>query len=125
MQQAMAASLAGGVKRDVFFARARRYASSLEAALEPSHIPTEVFHNVVRTFRDNVGTWHRYWRVRRQILGLEVLKAYDTPAQLRSNVLEVPHRQRGEGIAPGGAPPVDDCVTAMGKGGPLGRCGYV
>ena len=37
MQHAMAASLAGGVKRDVFFARARGYASSLEAALEPSH----------------------------------------------------------------------------------------
>ena len=35
MQHAMAASLAGGVKRDVFFARARGYASSLEAALEP------------------------------------------------------------------------------------------
>ncbi|TMG28116.1 MAG: oligoendopeptidase F family protein, partial [Chloroflexi bacterium] len=59
MQHAMAASLAGGVKRDVFFARARGYASSLEAALEPSHIPVEVFHNVVRTFRANVGTWHR------------------------------------------------------------------
>src|SRR2546427_9559131 len=96
MQHAMAARLAGGVKRDVFFARARRYASSLEAALEPSHIPTEVFHNVVRTFRDNVGTWHRYWRIRRKILGLEVLKPYDTRAQLSSTVLEVPYEQAVE-----------------------------
>ena len=72
----------GGVKRDVFFARARGYASSLEAALEPAHIPTEVFHNVIRTFRENVGTWHRYWRVRRQALGLDALKPYDTRAQI-------------------------------------------
>ena len=116
MQHAMAASLAGGVKRDVFFARARRYASSLEAALEPSHIPTEVFHNVVRTFRDNVGTWHRYWRIRRKILGLEVLKPYDTRAQLSSTVLEVPYEQAVEWIVEGVAPLGDDYVAAMRKG---------
>src|SRR3989449_1373477 len=113
MQHAMAASLAGGVKRDVFFARARRYASSLEAALEPSHIPTEVFHNVVRTFRDNVGTWHRYWRIRRKILGLEVLKPYDTRAQLSSTVLEVPYEQAGGGIAEGVSPLGHHYLAAM------------
>ncbi|HEV2477833.1 MAG TPA: M3 family metallopeptidase, partial [Candidatus Dormibacteraeota bacterium] len=73
-QHAMAASIAGAVKRDVFFARARGHASSLEAALEPGHIPVEVFHNMIKTFRDNVGTWHRYWRIRRRLLGVEVLK---------------------------------------------------
>ena len=67
----MAASLSGAVKRDVFFARARGHASSLEAALEPGFIPVEVFHNVVKTFRDNVGTWHRYWGIRRRMLGAE------------------------------------------------------
>ena len=116
MQHAMAASLAGGIKRDVFFARARGYASSLEAALEPSHIPTEVFHNVVRTFRDNVSTWHRYWRIRREILGLEVLKPYDTRAQLSSSVLEVSYEQAVEWIAEGVAPLGDDYVAAMRKG---------
>jgi len=116
MQHAMAASLGGGVKRDVFFARARGYASSLEAALEPSHIPTEVFHNVVQTFRDNVATWHRYWRIRREILGLEVLKPYDARAQLGSTLLEVPYEQAVEWIAEGVAPLGDDYVAAMRKG---------
>jgi oligoendopeptidase F len=121
MQHAMAASLAGGVKRDVFFARARGYASSLEAALEPSHIPTDVFHNVVRTFRDNVGTWQRYWRIRRKILDLEVLKPYDTRAQLGQTVLEVPYEQAVEWIAEGVAPLGDDYVAAMRKGATEGR----
>jgi oligoendopeptidase F len=116
MQHAMAASLAGGVKRDVFFARARGYASSLEAALEPSHIPTEVFHNLVRTFRDNVGTWHRYWRIRRKLLDLEVLRPYDTRAQLSSTVLDVPFEQAVDWIAEGVAPLGDDYVEAMRKG---------
>jgi oligoendopeptidase F len=116
MQHAMAASLAGGVKRDVFFARARAYASSLEAALEPSHIPIEVFHNVVRTFRDNVGTWHRYWRIRREALGLEVLKPYDTRAQMGATTLPVPYEQAVEWVAEGVAPLGDEYVEVLRRG---------
>ena len=116
MQHAMAASLAGGIKRDVFFARARGYASSLEAALEPSHIPTEVFHNVVRTFRDNVGTWHRYWRIRRHALGLEVLKPYDTRAQMGATTLTVPYEQAVGWVAEGVAPLGEEYVEVLRRG---------
>ena len=116
MQHAMAANLAGGVKRDVFFALARGYASSLEAALEPSHIPVEVFQNVVKTFRDNVGTWHRYWRIRREVLALEVLKPYDARAPLSTKTLEVPYQEAVEWIAQGVAPLGDDYVAALRKG---------
>ena len=116
MRHAMAASLAGGVKRDVFFARARGFGSSLEAALEPAHIPVEVFHNVVRTFRDNVGTWHRYWRIRREALGLEVLKPYDTRAQLSAQVLNVPYEQAVEWVAEGVAPLGEDYVRVLRRG---------
>ncbi len=116
MRHAMAASLAGGVKRDVFFARARGYKSSLEAALEPSHVPVEVFHNVVRTFRDNVGTWHHYWRIRREALGVQVLRPYDTRAQLSSQVFRVPYQQAVDWIAEGVAPLGEDYVKVMRKG---------
>src|SRR5947209_7732249 len=116
MQHAMAASLAGGVKRDVFFARARGYASSLEAALEPSHIPVEVYHNVVQTFRDNVSTWHRYWRIRREALGLEVLKPYDTRAQISSSGLKVPYEKAVDWIAEGVAPLGDEYVEVLRQG---------
>ena len=116
MQHAMAASLAGGVKRDVFFARARGYASSLEAALEPNHIPVDVFHNMLRTFRDNVETWHRYWRIRRRLLGLEVLKPFDTRAQLNSTLLKVPYEEAVDWISEGVAPLGKDYVAAMRQG---------
>jgi len=116
MRHAMAASLAGGIKRDVFFARARGYASSLEAALEPSHIPVDVYHNVVRTFRDNVGTWHRYWRLRRHALGVEVLRPYDTRAQISSTTLKVPYEQAVDWIAEGVAPLGEEYVRVMRKG---------
>ncbi|TAN34850.1 oligoendopeptidase F [bacterium] len=116
MQHAMAASLAGGIKRDVFFARARGYASSLQAALEPSHIPTEVYHHVLRAFRDHVGTWHRYWRVRRRALGLDVLKPYDTRAQLGTATLHVPYEQAVEWIAEGVRPLGEEYVSVLRRG---------
>jgi oligoendopeptidase F len=116
MKHAMAATLGGGVKRDVFFARARGYSSSLEAALEPSHIPVEVFHNVVRTFRDNVGTWHRYWRIRREALGVDGLKPYDLRAQLTSSALKVPYEQAVEWISEGVAPLGEEYVRIMRAG---------
>jgi oligoendopeptidase F len=116
MQHAMAANLGAGVKRDVFYSRARGYSSSLEGALEPDHIPTAVFHNVIRAFRDHIGIWHRYWRVRRKALGLAVLKPYDTRAQLGTSVLPVPYEQAVDWIAEGVTPLGDEYVRVLRKG---------
>jgi oligoendopeptidase F len=116
MQHAMAANLAAGVKRDVFYSRARGYASSLDGALEPNHVPAAVFHNVIRAFRDNLGTWHRYWRVRRKALGLAALKPYDTRAQLGSSQLKVPYEQAVEWIAEGVKPLGDEYVRVLRRG---------
>ena len=116
MQHAMAANLAAGVKRDVFYSRARGYASSLDGALEPNHVPAAVFHNVIRAFRDNLGTWHRYWRVRRKALGLASLKPYDTRAQLGSSQLKVPYEQAVEWIAEGVKPLGDEYVRVLRRG---------
>jgi oligoendopeptidase F len=116
MQHAMAANLAAGVKRDVFYSRARGYASSLDAALEPNHIPAAVYHNVIRAFRDNLGTWHRYWRVRRKALDLPVLKPFDTRAPLASSKLNVPYEQAVDWITEGVKPLGDEYVRVLRKG---------
>ena len=100
----MANALAAGVKQDVFRARARRYASSLEAALTPPNIPTAVFHNLIDTFRRNLPTWHRYWRLRRQVLGVPALHEYDIKAPLTQDRIEVPYRQAVDWICEGMAP---------------------
>ena len=116
MQHAMAASLAGGIKRDVFYAHARGFSSSLAAALEPSHVPPDVYHNVIQAFRDNVGTWHRYWRVRRQALGLAELKPYDTRAPVGESTLRVPYEKAVDWIAEGVAPLGEDYVQVLRRG---------
>ena len=120
LQHTMAASLAGGIKKDVFFARARRFQSSLDAALAPAFIPADVFHNVIRTFRDNLGTWHRYWRVRKRVLGVDPLKAYDTRAPL-SPPLKVPYSQAVDWVAEGVTPLGDDYVDVLRRGATTDR----
>ena len=79
-----AATLAGAVKRDVFYARARGYDSSLKAALAGDNIPTEVFYNLLDTVWKHLPVWHRYFSVRRRLLGLPEgdLHGYDLEAPL-------------------------------------------
>ncbi|HUP27041.1 MAG TPA: M3 family metallopeptidase, partial [Chloroflexia bacterium] len=72
-----ASCISGGVKRDVFYARARNYPSALEAALAQTHIPRTVYDNIIKTSRRKLPVWHRYWSVRRRALGLDMLHPYD------------------------------------------------
>jgi oligoendopeptidase F len=79
-----AATLSGAVKRDVFYARARGYDSALAAALAPDDLPVAVFHNLVDTVWQHFPIWHRYFAVRRRLLGLPEgdLHGYDLEAPL-------------------------------------------
>lgn len=112
----LANALAGGVKQDVFMARARQYGNSLEAALSPNHIPVDVFHNTLDVFRRHLPTWHRYWRVRRRALGYDSLHVYDIKAPLTEAKPEVPFEQAVAWISEGMRPLGDEYVEAMRRG---------
>jgi oligoendopeptidase F len=112
----MAACLASGVKQDVFMARARRYPSSLEAALGPERIPVAVFHNLIATFRANLPTWHRYWSIRRRALGYDKLHVYDVKAPLTTRMPEVPFGRSVEWICAGMRPLGAEYVATMRNG---------
>jgi oligoendopeptidase F len=116
LRKTMAASLASGVKRDVFYARARRYGSSLEAAMEPNHVPVAVFHNVIEEFKANVGTWHRYWRIRRRALGLDRLEVYDTRAPMAGAQIAMPYEEAVRWISEGLRPLGAEYVETMRRG---------
>ena len=84
-----AGTLSGGIKRDVFNMRARNFSSSLDAALYPNAIPTEVFHNLVDTVWKNLPTWHRYFEIRKRVLGLDVQHEWDIAAPLSDDAPEI------------------------------------
>ncbi len=112
----LANALAAGVKQDVFRMRARRYTSSLEAALAPNYIPLDVFHSLIKTFRANLPTWHRYWAIRKRALGYASLHAYDEKAPLTNAKPHVAFSQAVEWICAGMQPLGDEYVSVLQSG---------
>lgn len=116
MKHTFASNFNAIVRRDVFNARARRYGSSLEAALFPNNIAPEVFHNLIDTFRRHIPTWHRYWAVRRRALGVETLQPYDIWAPIASELPDIPFETAVEWICEGMAVLGADYVRELREG---------
>jgi oligoendopeptidase F len=85
-QYTLATSLAYSVKADVFRARARNYPSALEAALFPDDVPIDVYDNLIKAVRANLKPLFRYFDLRRRVLGLNELHAYDTYVPLVAEI---------------------------------------
>jgi oligoendopeptidase F len=116
MKNTLASNYIASVKRDVFYARARRYNSALEAALFRDNIPTSVFYNLIETYRKHIPTWHKYWAVRRKALGVETLNPYDIWAPLTDSPPKVSYQQAVDWICEGMGPLGSDYVRALRKG---------
>ena len=116
VKNTMAAALASGMKRDVFYARARNYPSSLEAALGADNIPQQVFHNLIATFEKNMPVWHRYWEIRRRALGVDKLRVYDTYVPLVRSERPMPYDEARDLICEGLAPLGDEYITPLRRG---------
>ena len=82
----IAALYDASVKKDVFFARARKYESALEHSLDANNIPVKVYDNLVDTVRRNLPLMHRYVRLRRRALGVDELRMYDVYAPIVPDV---------------------------------------
>lgn len=112
----MANALSAGVKQDVFRMRARKYESSLQAALAPNYIPLDVFHNLIQTFRANLPTWHRYWKIRQRALGYDSLHVYDEKAPLTASKPRVEFAQAVDWICAGLQPLGEEYVSTLRRG---------
>ena len=73
----LAATYAASVKTDIFFARAHKYTSALDASLAPHNIPVTVYDNLVATVNARLPLLHRYIALRKRTLGLDTLRVYD------------------------------------------------
>ena len=116
VRNTLAANLASTIKQAVFSTRVRRHASPLAASLSASNVPVEVFDNLIAAFEANLPTWHRYWRVRRAIHGVEELAPYDIAAPLGASSPVLPYEQCVEWICASLAPLGDAYVEVVRRG---------
>lgn len=72
-----AATLSAQVKALNFYAKARKYNSTLEAALSDTDVPTEVYYNLIKAVHENMHYMYDYVKLRKKIMGLEELHMYD------------------------------------------------
>ncbi len=70
---------------DKAVAKARNYASSLEAHLFNNNIPTSVYHNLVEVAGNNNEALKRYLKLRKEVLGLDEYHTYDRFIDLASS----------------------------------------
>jgi oligoendopeptidase F len=81
-RRTLGAQLASEVRKNMFFARARFYKSSMERALDAYNIPVAVYKNLISGVHEHLETLHRYLRLRKRLLGLEELHYYDLYAPI-------------------------------------------
>ena len=65
------------LQRDVASSKGRNYNSSLEKALEPKNVPTEVYTTLLKSAIDNNAPLQRYVNLRKKALGLKEYPYYD------------------------------------------------
>ncbi len=117
----LSATLTAAVKRNIFYARARKYSTALEAALDGDNIPPTVYDNVTSTIETYLPTMHRYMQLRKQLLGVTELKPWDLYVPLFADVkITVPYEEAVElvqkGLAPLGAQYQKDLSQAFRNG---------
>ena len=77
-----AALYEGKAKANCFYAKARKYNSALEAAVDANNVPKEVYFNLIEAVHDNIGYMHQYMALRKKLLKVDELHMYDVYAPI-------------------------------------------
>jgi len=70
------------LQRDIAVIKTRNYKSSLESYLYSNNIPMEVYSNLIEVAKDNTEPIKRYYKIRKEYLGLEKHHTYDSLVSL-------------------------------------------
>ena len=73
----LAALYDGQIRQQIFFARARKYPSTFEAAVAEVNVSSSVCDNLIESVHRGLDKMHRYVRLRKKLLGLDELHMYD------------------------------------------------
>src|SRR5215213_2020505 len=109
----LASNLTHSIKTNVFYMQARKHENSLAASLFDLNVPTDVFYNLIDTFKKNLPVWHRYFAIRRKVLGLKKLAYYDMWAPIAKKKVNVPFNKGVQLILDSLAPMGKDYVATV------------
>ena len=107
----------GNVKQQVFHAKARKYVSSLECAVDANNVSSSVYHNLIDTVNKNLDKMHQYVSLRKKCLGVEELHMYDIYTPMIADVAKkISFEEAKETVLKALAPLGEDYVNKVKEG---------
>ena len=107
----------GNVKQQVFHAKARKYTSSLECAVDANNVSSSVYHNLIDTVNRNLDKMHQYVSLRKKCLGVGELHMYDIYTPMIADVAKkISFEEAKETVLKALAPLGEDYVNKVKEG---------
>ena len=112
-----AAVLSSQVKCLTFRARARNYENTLQAALDGNEVPVDVYKQLIEAVHENMHYMYKYVKLRKKLLGVDELHAYDLYAPIVSDIeVKIPFEQAKQEVYDSLAPMGEDYRAIFSQG---------
>ena len=85
-EQTIATLYAGSVKQDIFAAKVRGFDTALDAALFEDDVPKSVYTGLIEAVHKAFPALHKYYQLRKKVLGVKELRHYDVYVPLVSSI---------------------------------------
>ena len=107
----------GNVKKDIFFATARKYESCMARAMDGEDVSPAVYNNLIEAVHGALPTMHKYISLRKKILGLDEQHMYDIYVPLVEDAeIKLPFDEAYELVIKGLAPLGKDYQDLLRRG---------
>ena len=113
----LAAAYSANVKKELFYTKARKYTSTMEAHLDTYNIPTSVYTGLIDTVHEFLPSMYRYVALRKKLLNVDELHMYDvyTPI-VEYDSPDYSFETAKEMVLEGLAPLDDDYISLLRQG---------
>lgn len=116
-ENTLAAIFNGQVKQLIFQAKARKYGSTLEAAVDANNVSPGVYENLIEAIHENMDKMHRYVRLRKKCLGVDELHMYDVYVPMIADAdRKIPYSEAKETVLQAVAPLGERYVSLIREG---------
>lgn len=113
----LAAAYSANVKKELFYTKARKYASTMEAHLDAHNIPTAVYTRLIETVHRFLPAMYRYVALRKKLLGVDELHMYDVYTPIADyDSPEIPFEKAKQMVLEGLAPLGKDYLEKLREG---------
>ena len=74
--------ITSNIKEEVATSKIRKYNSAIEAAMYRDELDESIYNNLLSVINDKMGILHKYYKLKKDILGVDELHLYDVYADL-------------------------------------------